>query len=369
MRKHLIATLLCIPLVILALTPPWTFKLDCTLNSLFWLYMVFISGFLSILFFNFKVNVFLKMFLLWCFIGCFVSKAPYLCFTMYWSLTICAYYYLGCRSIKDFSPVKKVVQALFLFLVLLIIMQNFGLDTLLNFNHKDTIILGTIGNKQILATYVCVLAPFLISNPLNWILLFIIVCITKSAGGILAILTGLGYYAWRKYRLGKYILICFVMIGIFTTWRLGKFDVFMTYGRFPVWKKTIELTLKHPQGYGVGCNKLLFPVLCGDILPTRGADEAVWEYDNTYGKGLAWRRTHNTFLQILFETGIPGFLFFMGWIGSIVWGARKDIIKSTGLVILLTIMFPHFPVRLTQAVLILLMYCAYCEYKGDNHGG
>jgi len=365
-RKYL-SYIALIPLLFLALTPPWMVRLDCTLNSFFWIYMVFTSGFLMLLFFYFKVNLCVKLFLLWAYIGCFLSAAPYLCFTMFWSLIAAAYYYLLCKQITDFEPVKKAIQTLFFFVTLLIITQSLGYDTLLNFNLKDPIILGTIGNTQILASYVCVIAPFLIFTPLNWIALILIMFVAKSAGGMIAILIGLGYYLWRKYRWGKYVAIILLMAALLFTWKLGKFDVFTTSGRFPVWKKTIELTVKKPVGYGMATSRLIFPVLCGDIEPTHGASMEKWEYENTVGQGLAWRRTHNDFLQIMFEYGFPGFFLFAGWVMYLVWKARKNIMKSTGLVILGMIMLPHFPSRMCQAVLILLMFVAFCEAKEVAH--
>ena len=362
MKKY-ISYLALIPLVILALTPPWDFALTCKINSLFWLWCVFAAGFLAFLFLYQNVSTWLKLFVIWTYAGCFISRAPYLSFTMVWSVIICAYYYALCKQIVNYTPVKITIQAIFFFITLLIIMQLFGRDTLLNFNMKVPCVLGTIGNPMILGSFVCVCAPFLIFNPLNWIALILIAFISKSAGAFLSILSGLGVYLWKTYSFGKYICIIFLIASIAFAFSLGKFEKpVLTSGRFPVWKRTVELAIKHPEGYGAATYRLLFPIMSQDIQPSKGANNAEWEYDNTRGRGLAWRRTHNDFLQILFETGFPGFILFFGWIISIVVKIR-DPIKIAGITILAVNMIPAFPMRMCQSVFIMLMFVAFCEIK------
>jgi len=289
---------------------------------------------------------------------------------MYWSVIVCAYYYLLCKQVQDFEPVKKVIQAIFLFIALLIIMQLFGLDTLCNFNQKTPLILGTIGNKMILGTFVCVLAPFLIQvSWLNWIALLLIAHISDSSGTMLSICAGLGLYlAMTNKKLRLWVIIAAIAFPCFVAYKTGDFKVFNGPGRYQVWKRTIELTNKKPQGYGIATYRLIFPLMSRDLEASRGAGEAKWEYENTTGKGLAWRRAHNCFTQILFEVGWPGFLLFMGFVGTIAWRVRKDALKLSGLAIIGSTMFVHFPTRMTQSVLILLMYLAFCEYKEMSHG-
>ena len=392
--KKAIPYIALIPLVVLALTPPWRMVLDCKLNSLFWLYMVFSSGFLTFLYMNFKVSVFLKLFLIWCFVSCFLSYAPYLCFTMYWSMIAGAYYYLLCKQIEDFEPVKKVIQALFFFVTLLIIVQLFGKDTLLNFNQKDPLVLGTIGNYMILGSLVCILAPFLIQiSWLNWIPVILIAFITKSSGTVLSIFAGLGVYlsyiAIRRYwndsrrhqggfigimargRLVMAIVLTasvIVATPVFMAYKTGDFKVFTTAGRYQVWKRTVQLANNRPQGYGVATYRLIFPLLSQDLKSSVGANGEKWEYENTTGKGLAWRKAHNCFTQILFETGWYGFVLFMGFIGAIAWRVRRDPLKLAGLAILGVNMMVHFPSRMTQSVLIMIMYLAFCEAKEKIYG-
>lgn len=348
-----LAHLLLIPLVWLALTPPMHFQLDCTVNTTMWLWAIFTSGFLAFLYLNFKVNVALKLFLIWCFTSCFFSRAPYISFTMYWTVTVCAYYYLACTKIQDFTPVKKSIQAIFFFITLLIIMQLFGLDSLLNFGQgSGGKILGVIGNKMMLASFVCVLAPFLIHKPLNWIPIALIAFISGSSGMLLSIALGGGYLLFRKFKkLRVWIVILALAVPLLFAHRTGDFKAFTLAGRGPVWLKTAQLIKARPQGYGVATYKVLFPYMCGKEIAEQQP-------------GREWARAHNSWLQMPFEVGIPGFLLFLGFIGFIVY-KTKDPVKQAGLIIIGTNMMTAFPERLCQAVLILLMFLAYCSAKEE----
>jgi O-antigen ligase len=283
---------------------------------------------------------------------------------MYWSVIACAYYYVLCRKITDFTPVKKVIQAVFFFVTLLIIMQCFGLDTLLNFNQKDTCVLGTIGNKMVLGSFVCVLAPFLVFNRLNLAVLVLIALISGSTGTMLAVFAGLGYLLWVKTKWGKAVCLFLIICATLMALKQGDIYQFNRYGRLPVWKRTVELVAKHPQGYGVATYRLLFPIMSQDIAPCQGADMAEWEYDNTTGKGLAWRRAHNSFVQLPFEVGIPGMILFSGFLISVIWKIRNPLVWA-GIIVVGVNMLTAFPERMTQSVLILIMFLAMC--KGEKN--
>ena len=354
--KNYLANILLIPLVALALTPPIFFKLDCLVNSTAWLLAIFVSGFLAFLFLNFKVSIWLKLLVIWCFVSCFLSRAPFISFTLNWSVIFCAYYYVACTKIKDFTPVKRVVQAIFFFVTLLIIMQLFGKDTLLNFGLKTPVILGTVGNSMISSSYVCTMAPFLIVSPLNWILLLLIAFISKSSGAVLAIFMGLLVIVWAKlkrWRMGLTILL--VIIPLLFAFKTGKIKTFGgNASRRLVWTKSIELTLKRPIGYGGATWKILFPYMCGKEISEQQP-------------GREWARAHCFPIQLAFELGIPGLILFIGWITSIAVKVikSKNYIKLAGLSIIVGTSMVHFPDRMVNSVLILVMFLAWLS--SDSH--
>lgn len=372
MIKKITPYIALIPLTLLALTPPWMLKLDCEINGLTYLWTVFISGFLAFMFLYFKVNTWLKLLVLWLFVNCFISRAPYMSFAMYWSVIACVYYYVLCRQIEDFTPVKKVIQSVFFLMAFLIIMQRLGLDTLLNFNDKTPVILGTIGNYMILGSFICVLMPFVMRvSWLNWIPMALIAFISGSTGAVLSVCAGLSVILWyRAKRLCIGLIIALLcIIGVFA-YKTGDFNAStLKAGRFPVWKRTVELIAKCPQGHGIGTYKLIFPTMSQDLESSKGARNVEWEYENTKGHGLAWRRAHNSWLQFPFEIGILGFLLFLGWIMSVVIKVikNKEHLKLAGLVILGTNLLVHFPDRFAPAVPIMIMFMAFCE-KGVKNG-
>jgi O-antigen ligase len=270
-----------------------------------------------------------------------------------WSVIVCAYYYLLCTKIEDWEPVKKCVQAIAFFIVLLFIMQLFGKDTLVNFSHKTPVVIGIIGNRMIASSFMCVLAPFLLFNPLNLIVLIIISFVTWSSGAVLSIGAGLCVYGWMKYiKLRLLIIIAIVVTSVLFAYKTGDFSSStIRAGRLPVYKKTLELAIKRPIGYGIGVYKILFEYQCG------------WKIrDQSPGK--AWRQSHCDWLQILYETGFPGFILFVGWLISIIRKVR-DPIKLAGLTILAVNMLIHFPMRVCNSVFIILAFLAFCS-QGDN---
>jgi len=246
------------------------------------------------------------------------------------------------------------------------IMQLFGRDTLLNFREtipdilhgKLTPILGTIGNKMIFSSFVCILAPFLIFNPINWFALILVSFITWSSGAVLSICVGLTVYSANKFkRFRKLIIILALLIPLLFAWQTGKIKTFSSKaGRLPVYLKTLQLSIERPQGYGVGTYKILFPILCGDEIRIQQP-------------GKEWNTCHNDWLQILFETGFIGFFLLIGWVVSIVKNVLNDAnyVKLTGLLIIATNMLVHFPQRMCMSVLIMLAFLAYCS-QGEEYG-
>ncbi len=251
---------------------------------------------------------------MWCFVSCFLSRAPYISFTMFWSVIVCAYYYLLCTKIKDWSPVKKTIQAIFLFVILLVVMQLSGKDSLLNFGLTKPAIVGTIGNPMIFSSFMCILSPLLLFNPLNWVALVIMALISHSAGAILSICAGIATYTFVKFKRYRWgIIILAILIPITYASYTGKFQKsVLVAGRGPVWIKTAQLSLQHPFGYGIGTYKILFPHLCGEAITKQQP-------------GREWNNSHNDWLQILFEAGFPGVILFWGWLITIVRKVNNPI--------------------------------------------
>lgn len=357
--------LIALPLAFLAIIPPIRLDIPIFINSDLWLWMIMLAGLLGFLFLYSQADMALKLLVVYLFLNCFTSKAPYLSFTSYMIFIVVAYYYLLCLQFRDFDFVKKITQSLFFLNIVLIVSQQFGGDTLLNFGKDIPVCFGSIGNPMAMASFLVCLAPFLLlSSRWNIVPLLIICFISKSSGMVLSLSAGMFVYGFVRYRnkiafwIISMILIISVLIfayqdGVF--WKVG-------IDRFPIWKRTMTLTNQNPIfGWGIGTYKVLMPVFSQDIA---GGQTAPWEYEGTKGTRLAWRQAHNDFLQFFFEIGWIGIMLLFIFLGKIIIGVTKtsgSAIPLGGITMIMTNMLVHFPARQIQSVLLIICFLAYCN--------
>ena len=206
---------------------------------------------------------------------------------------------------------------------------------------------------MILASFVCILAPFLIIKPINWVPLALITIITASSGAVLALGMGFGTWIWVTKKSARWGIVAIILVMILYGVVSGDIKTFFSKaGRGPVWAKTVELIAERPLGYGVGAYRVIFPYKCGAEI----RDQC---------PGQEWNTAHNDFLQIPFEIGIPGLILLLGWIVSIVRNVKNPL-KLAGLAILVGTMLVHFPFRVCQCAFIMLMFVAFLERKSDE---
>ena len=354
MKEKIIAFIVCL----FAVIPNKEFHIPLLANTNLWFYLVLVSGFLGFLFLFSKAHILAKIILIYAFINCFLSKAPYLSFSAYMILVIGASFYLLCLTIRNYDFIYKAIQSVFFLNVAIIVMQKIGYDKLLNFGYTQAqaTYWGTVGNPMILGSFIICLVPFLVAyNKHNVWPIALVVWISHSSGAIFSILAGLFIYLKGK---NKLFIIAIIILSLF----IAKNKVITDYkwGRWPVWKRTISLTTKqHPFfGYGLGTYKVIFPALSEKVS---GGYPGFWEYQNTKGNWLAWRQAHNCFLQILFEIGYIGLGLFLGFIGWILYKIRKNRILSSGFILLLVNMTWSFPTRMMQTLPLLILFLTICE--------
>ena len=282
--------------------------------------------------------------------------------TMFWSVIFCAYYYVLCSKIEDWGIVKEYIQSIFFFVVLLVILQLLGKDTLLNFKESvpDVLhgklcpVLGTIGNKMMFSSFICVLAPFLIYKPLNWVLITLLCFISWSSGAILSIMVGLTIYFWpRVPRMKVLIIVIAILIPIIFAWKTDKIKTFFgPAGRRVMWIDAGKLILKNPVGYGIGTWKVIYPLKCSDAVRKQQP-------------GRVWSQSHNLFIQMMFELGI-GIFFLFAYLFEVITRVlrHREFIKLAGLSIIGIVSLVHFPDRMSNCVLIIIMFFAYCARNG-----
>jgi O-antigen ligase len=283
-------------------------------------------------------------------------------------MVACAYFYLLCRKVEDFSIVQKAVQSAFLLICAFMVVQLFGHDTLYNFNRPQAMVVGTIGNPMISATMITCLAPFLLTSNRWYIIpLCIIAFITFSTGMMAALVAGILFYSVAKIKkpFMKIATVILVIEILFVAGIPQYAAKRFVAGRGPIWKRTIELTMKHPiKGYGISTFQLVFPALSKD-LKVLGVEPDYWEIETITGYQTPALQTHNCWLQFWFEMGTIGaamILAFVGWL-VLLYKVKNErtLIAMTDLVILGTVMLFHFPTRLWHTVPAFICYLAFYE--------
>ncbi len=83
-----------------------------------------------------------------------------------------------------------------------------------------------------------------------------------------------------------------------------------TLSRLDIWKDAIDTTLEHPI-FGIG--------------PGQFIEYRFHHYQNLTGTNKAYIPTHQTFLEVSSETGIPGLVIYVTFIGLIYMRIRKGI--------------------------------------------
>lgn len=142
---------------------------------------------------------------------------------------------------------------------------------------------------------------------LNLLFLSFLVIILRSRGAYLALIVVIPFFVMKIYSLSyRAILLAFLIIGgslLFAfSWppathffRLQKADILSMNERLNMWKTSIRLSSENPiLGIGWGGFRKLSPSVCG--LSSR------------------YSTPHNQFLTFLVETGIFGFLLFVGFV-------------------------------------------------------
>lgn len=368
MREKIIAAIIAV----LAMIPTAVITVSVITNDGWWTYGVLLFGLAAFLFLYTQTPIFVKAFLVFLFLSCFASRAPYISFTCFMMMTGCAYFYNECLKVKNIDTILRVVQGLFWITAVMVGMQTLGHDKLLNFGREHATYVSTLGNPMMAGTFIVCLAPFLIMKSRAYFIpLFIIALMLKSSGTILSLAIGavICLLVALKGNKAAQAWIIVVAIAVLTAMAIKQHDVFqfMNQDRWPAWKKSIQLSMEHPfMGHGLGTYKVIAPAMM--TIKDAGGTADKWTYLGTTGNVLAWRQAHNFYIQALFETGFIGLSFIFMLIGLTLWwiARKKDIILLTGAVILAVNMTIHFPDRMIQTSMLLILFMALCHRKGKT---
>jgi len=334
----------CVPFIYFKLTPPlswWPLIITCA--GCAGMYLLFM-----------EINPIIKGVSLLSFISCFFSNVPYLSFNAYVAIVFCCYFYIGAIKMKSWGPTFRMLKAVLVLNLLLIAAQFFSHDQLLNFGLTEITQFGVVGHHMQEASFIVIVSAFLIQLHPGFLIIPVFVALfCNSTWSVLCIAIGTWIYfpskVWR--RIAFLIFIGFVVMGVITHKFEANWSVQHYHGRMSIWKRTIELTNERAlPGWGLGTYKVIFPIKSG--LPDTPVKTA-----------------HNDWLQMLFEIGYPLFILFVGvnitTFLRLLNQYREDKIKYSrvlaGYSIIVVDMMVHFPMRMIQTVLLMLLFLAYCE--------
>lgn len=313
--------------------------------------MVMIAGFLGILTVFIKTNPVVKIVAIGGFVNCFFSFAPFLSFVSYFSLIAACYFYILCTKIKDWKPVILSLQSLLFLHICIILLQCFGKDPVLNFGMEKPEYVGIVGQTMQSASMIIVLCAFLISfSRLNILIPLIIAFPCSSAWALFCGFAGWLAFVSKKYRptirFFAPIALCIFIVFALCTDKFAR--NINKVGRTGVWAKSISLANQRPlTGYGIGSFKFLFPIK--SEMPT----------------SKPWRTAHNFIMQTYFEAGfLAVILAVVAFSALCVKLYTLNLINCfAGLIMIGLDSMVHFPDRMIQAVLILIAFLAFCDFK------
>jgi O-antigen ligase len=156
------------------------------------------------------------------------------------------------------------------------------------------------------------------------------VVLTGSRGGLLAFMAVIAYVLVGygsipvRWRVGGVAVVALIAIGsaseaywerMQTILRPSEdYNTTSEVGRIEIWKRGLGYFARYPLT-GVGPDN--FGVAEGTISPLAARQQL--------GQGVAWLAPHNSFVQVLAELGLPGFLLFL----SVIYGAFRNLAKGS----------------------------------------
>lgn len=345
--------------MVLACIPPIDFAVTTPGEYFPWL--IVLAIFIGLYLFWLPVGWFIRMVSLLSLFNCFLSSAPLASFISYvWVVAVC-YFWAACMYMNQTGSVIGMLRCLLLVNTIFFGMQMLGQDTLLNFHEQ--ICFGVVGQHMQSASFSVVLASTLmIGGPLILIFPAVVSIFCNSAGAFISTLAGLLVVVIDRRRLPAFLLLLVLGISIFVAWLVitGKLqqNMSMGSGRWGCWVKSFELAnQKWLTGWGIGTYKILFPVL-GNMV------------------AFPWKTAHNCWIQMYFETGVIGISMMVGCFGSCTVQLLKLCRRAahrqqaqwclSGLVMIMVNMCFHFPTRMIQSVLLIVLFLSICQKVVNN---
>lgn len=374
---------------LLAVAPPIPYNIPLIINSFGWLYMVVAAGLFGFFWCSFDQPMPLKVLVIYLFFASFLSQAPYLSFNAFTLLVLTLYFYWACRH-SDYDLILKMVEAVFWLEIMFLLVQQLDKDTLMSFDPSEAfralgittyevrkkVFYGTVFQPMRLASLFAVMAPLLVLKRKIYIVpLLILAYCSGTLGFAFALLAGILVYTYFKTPDKRWFWLISGLAVVFGTICTlltsdDAFRVAFTEGRIPVWLvclKSWALDTTGPVGkpdiFGISQTGPFDPLrfFFGHGMDTFLPLFPIYKHDPN-----PFPQAHNDWIHLAWETGLIGFAIFTFWYCA---GLLRRLYKAgeylliSGLTTIAVNMCFAFPWRMTQTVLLMVAYVAFCEKK------
>lgn len=352
----------CTALLIIA--PNIDYTIPVLVNSFTWLYWFMVAALFGMYLLTRKLPVTLKILSVYLFLTCFVSQIPYVSFNAY-ILIVATFYFFLIYKKCDYKIIFNMIAAAFWLQVFIVTMQLLGFDTLQSFDtHRHNVFLGTVMQYMRFSSLLAILAPLLVLKS-KWYIIPIIALavVSKSSSFGLSVIGGLFVYLSLEYkRYFVFILIATIMAGVgYFLWDRGSFIIAFTVGRVPVWGDVIRTWLMDTSGEFV--LPLQGPIEWKSIFFGRGIDSFLPLFPIYKHDAAPFPQVHNCWFQFLWEIGLVGFSLISAYSVNLIRKLYKmrQYLLIGGLTVIAINMFFAFPTRITQTILTIVCFLAYCQ--------
>lgn len=337
-------------MILLSLIPPIDFVLRNPQHP-YWLWMILTAGFFGVFILFIKTDLAVKVIALTGFLNCFFSAAPYISFTSYCSLILCCYFYVCATRIENWDFMFKAIQSIVILNVILLVLEFFHKDSLMDFGQVYTDSYGVLGHRMQMGSFSVVISALLISfSKFNILFALAVSLFCKSSWTFLSAGIGVMIYIFSKSKKFAYILLAAISF-VFLIWGFSthKFEENMgkSNGRVVVWKRSFQLANEHPwTGWGIGTYKQIFHPL-------------------SRIQSIPWKTAHNFIAELDFEVGhvLTGCLLLgLGCLLVALFKAELWL-QLSGLCMILVDALVHFPDRMIQTVPLIIIFLAYCSFS------
>jgi len=369
--KKVISYIIGLLVGLLAVAPPIGYKIPVIINSYSWLYMFTVSALLGVYLIFTKIPTTMKVLSIYLLVGCFISQAPYVSFNAYILCVGAMYCFLWVQR-NDFTPIIDMVCAAFFVQVIFTTLQLFGMDKLLNFDKTTPVFVGTILQYMRFSSLLAIMTPILVLKNKKFIFLIMVLAVlSQSLSFALSVILGITAYFLCKHR--RYIKVTLissvVAMGAYCIWDRVSISVAITCGRVSVWADIIRticydtLNCKVPIKYYISsCSIDWKAIIFGRGLDTFLPLFPIFKHDLN-----PFPQAHNCWLQLWFEIGLIGLSILSVYYVKLLIRLKKNPILVGGLICMGVNMFFAFPTRMTQTMLMMVVFLAYCERKARQY--